>query len=96
MRIKTPYKAPLAYTSLDKRLEKDNEIQQLEAMKRPPERDSVPANNYVRAGLGSMKTTFAEGYFGNGKDEALQVGGYVKHFAQSGTGFNKQNESRTK
>jgi hypothetical protein len=31
-----------------------------------------------------MKTTFAEGYFGNGRDEALQVGGYVKHFAQSG------------
>ncbi|MEO6150073.1 MAG: hypothetical protein ABIN95_07595 [Mucilaginibacter sp.] len=91
---KTPYKAPLAYTSLDKRLEKDNEIQQLEAMKRPPERDSVPTNNYARAGVGSMKTTFLEGYFGNGKDEALQVGGYVKHFAQSGSAFNKQNESR--
>ncbi|RVT99832.1 hypothetical protein EOD41_15440 [Mucilaginibacter limnophilus] len=90
----SPFKAPLSYTSLDKRLEKDNEIQQLEAMKRPPERDSVPTNNYVRAGLGSLKTTFAEGYFGNGKDEALQVGGYVKHFAQSGTQFEKQNESR--
>lgn len=90
----SPFKAPLTYSTLDKRLTKDNEIQQLDAMKRPPERDSVPSNNYVRAGLGSMKTTFAEGYFGNGKDEALQIGGYVKHFAQSGTEFEKQNESR--
>ncbi|RCH56612.1 hypothetical protein DJ568_01770 [Mucilaginibacter hurinus] len=91
---KTPYKAPLSYTTLDKRLQKDNEIQQLEAMKRPAERDSVPTNNYARAGVGNLKTTFVEGYFGNGKDEALQVGGYVKHFAQSGTMFEKQNESR--
>ncbi|GAA4335110.1 hypothetical protein GCM10023149_42880 [Mucilaginibacter gynuensis] len=91
---KSPFKAPLSYTTLDKRLDKDNEIQQLEAMKRPPEQDSIPSNNYAKVGLGSMKTTFAEGYFANGKDEALQVGGYVKHFAQKGSDFNKQNESR--
>ncbi|MCC8408838.1 TonB-dependent receptor [Mucilaginibacter sp. UR6-1] len=91
---KTPFKAPLTYSSVDKRLTKDNEIQQLEAMKRPPERDSIPTNNYVKGGLGSMKTTFGEGYFSNGADEALQVGGYVKHFSQGSSSFNKQNESR--
>lgn len=91
---KTPFKAPLSYSAIDKRLTKDNEIQQLEAMKRPPERDSIPTNNYVKGGLGSMKTTFGEGYFSNGADEALQVGGYVKHFAQGASIFPKQNESR--
>ncbi|GGH16060.1 TonB-dependent receptor domain-containing protein [Mucilaginibacter phyllosphaerae] len=91
---KTPYKAPLSYKPIDKKLSQDNNIRQLEAMKRPAEQDSVQLNNFVKAGIGSMKTTFAEGYFGNGKDEALQVGGYFKHFAQSGSSLDKQNDSR--
>jgi hypothetical protein len=91
---KMPYKAPLSYTPLDKRLNQDNNIRQLDAMKRPPEQDSAQYNNYAKAGFGNMKTTFGEAYFGNGKDEALQVGGYVKHLAQSGSSLNKQNDSR--
>ncbi|MFD0792576.1 hypothetical protein ACFQZX_03045 [Mucilaginibacter litoreus] len=91
---KTPYKAPLSYSLMDKKLTQDNNIRQLEAMKRPPEQDSALLNNYARVGLGSMKTTFGEAYFGNGRDEALQVGGYLKHFAQSGSSINKQNDSR--
>jgi hypothetical protein len=87
---KTPFKAPLIYNPLDKRLEQNNEIKPLEAMKRPAEHDSVPSNNYVKVGLGSLKTTYGEAYFNNGKDEALQVGGYLKHFAQNGTIY-KQN-----
>lgn len=88
-----PFKAPLAYNPIDKKLQQDNNIRELEAMKRPAEQDSALLNNYVKAGFGSLKTTFAEGYFGNGRDEALQVGGFVKHFAQSGN-LLKQNESR--
>jgi hypothetical protein len=91
---KQPYKAPLSYTPLDKRLTQDNNIRQLDAMKRPQEQDSAQYNNYAKVGVGSMKTTFGEAYFGNGKDEALQVGGYVKHLAQSGSSLNKQNDSR--
>ncbi|MBD1387768.1 TonB-dependent receptor [Mucilaginibacter rigui] len=91
---KMPYKAPLSYTPLDKKLAQDNNIRQLDAMKRPQEQDSTQYNNYAKAGIGSMKTTFGEAYFGNGKDEALQVGGYVKHLAQSGSSLNKQNDSR--
>ncbi|MCQ6958162.1 hypothetical protein [Mucilaginibacter aquariorum] len=91
---KTPYKAPLNYTPLDKKLAQDNNIRQLEAMKRPAEQDSAQLNNFAKVGFGSMKTTFAEGYFGNGPDEALQVGGYVKHLAQSGGSIDKQNDSR--
>jgi hypothetical protein len=82
---KTPYKAPLIYAPVDKRLDKDSEIKQLSAMKMPVQADTLPYNNIVRAGIGNLKTTFLEGYFGNGKDEALQVSGWVKHLAQSGT-----------
>jgi hypothetical protein len=39
----------------------------------------------------ALKTTYAEGYFSNGRDQALQVGGFLKHFAQAGN-INKQNE----
>ncbi|MBD1392395.1 TonB-dependent receptor domain-containing protein [Mucilaginibacter glaciei] len=91
---KTPFKAPLLYTPLDKKLEQDNNIKPLDAMKRPLEQDSALLNNYVKVGLGSLKTTYGEAYFGTGKDQALQVGGYAKHFAQSGSDFNKQNDSR--
>lgn len=91
---KTPFKAPLAYAPLDKKLEQDNNIKPLEAMQRPPEQDSALTNNLVRVGVGSLRTTFGEAYFGNGKDEALQVGGFAKHLAQQGTQFNKQNDSR--
>ncbi|OOQ60145.1 hypothetical protein BC343_26865 [Mucilaginibacter pedocola] len=87
------FKAPLSYTPIDKKLLQDNNIGELEAMKRPAEQDSVLLNNYVKAGLGSMKTSYAEGYFANGRDQALQVGGFLKHFAQAGNQL-KQNEIR--
>ncbi|AMR31922.1 hypothetical protein A0256_11045 [Mucilaginibacter sp. PAMC 26640] len=86
-----PFKAPLAYAPIDKKLQQDNNIRQLDAMKRPAEQDSVLSNNYVKAGAGSLKTTYAEGYFSNGRDEALQLGGFIKHFAQSGSQY-KQNQ----
>jgi len=89
----TPYKAPLTYTIIDLRLNKDNEIRQLDAMKMPPERDSVPANNYAEVGVGNLKTTYGEGYFNTGPDEALQAGGFVKHFGQQGSLY-KQNEDK--
>jgi hypothetical protein len=91
---KTPFKAPLTYVPLDKRLDKDNEIKQLNSMKMPVTPDTLPYNNIVRAGIGNLKTTFLEGYFGNGPDQALQVSGYVKHIAQSGTTYYKQNSSK--
>jgi hypothetical protein len=89
----TPFKAPLTYFPIDKRLEQNNEIKPLNAMKRPAERDSDQTNNYLKAGLGSLKTTFGEAYFANGKDEALQVGGYLKHFAQNGNLY-KENSAK--
>ena len=90
---KTPFKAPLTYFPLDKRLERNTDIRQLEAMQMPKEQDSIPSNNYARIGVGNMKTTFGEVYINNGQDQAMQVGGYARHFAQSGS-IPKQNESR--
>ena len=87
---KTPFKAPLTYTPVDKRLELNTEIRPIVAMQRPAERDSDLTNNYVKAGLGSLKTTYGELYINNGRDQALQVGGYLKHFAQNGN-YYKQN-----
>ncbi len=86
---KSPFKAPLTYIPIDKRLELNTSIKPLEAMKRPAEQDSVPTNNYVKVGLGSLKTTYGEAYFANGRDDALQVGGYLKHFAQNGNLFHE-------
>ncbi len=91
MEDKAPFKAPLSYAPIDKRLERNTDIRQLNAMRMPAEVDSIPTNNYVKAGIGSLKTTFAEGYFGNGKDEALQVAGYFKHLGQRSTTFKNQN-----
>jgi len=82
---KTPFKAPLTYFPIDKRLELNTDIKPFNAMKMPKEQDSVLNNNYVKVGLGSLKTTFGEAYFNNGRDQGLQFGGYVKHFAQDGT-----------
>jgi hypothetical protein len=91
---KTPFKAPLTYITLDKRLERNTDIRQLEPMKMPKEEDSIPSNNYAKIGVGNLKTTYGEVYVDNGSDEALQVGAYAKHIAQSGASINKQNESR--
>lgn len=93
MEDKVPFKAPLTYTSIDKKLTKDEEIKQLDAMKMPAEKDSILKPNYVKLGFGSMRTTYGEAYIANGRDEALQAGLYIKHFGQQGT-INKQNQTR--
>ena len=90
---KTPFKAPLTYFPIDKRLELNSGIKPLEAMKRPSERDSDITNNYVKAGIGNLKTTYLEAYFANSHDEALQVGGFIKHFAQNGALYNQNTEN---
>jgi len=90
---KTPFKAPLTYVPIDKRLELNTDIKPFDAMKQPKERDSDLYNNYVKVGLGSLKTSFGEAYFNNGRDQGLQLGGYLKHFMQSGS-LKDQNSSR--
>ncbi|MHB8206478.1 MAG: hypothetical protein ACYDDY_03715, partial [Mucilaginibacter sp.] len=68
----TPYKAPLTYAPIDIRLEQNSDIRQLDAMKMPSQRDSIPSNNFIQVGLGNLKTTYGEGYFSTGPDQGLQ------------------------
>ncbi|MGZ3943526.1 MAG: hypothetical protein ACXVJB_01220 [Mucilaginibacter sp.] len=91
---KMPFKAPLTYVTLDKRLERNTDIHQLEAMKMPPEVDTIPSNNYARIGLGNFKTTYGEVYVSNGQNEVMQLGAYAKHLGQSSSAINKQNEMK--
>lgn len=69
---------------LDKRLNSSAGIQPLEAMQIPKTAADTLYNNYAKAGIGSLSTTFGEVYLNNGRDPALQFGGYAKHFAQKG------------
>jgi hypothetical protein len=90
---KVPFKAPLTYVSLDKKLTRDEEIKELDAMKMPAEKDSLLKPNYIKLGLGNLRTTYGEAYITNGRDEALQAGVYLKHLAQEG-GLYKQSSSK--
>ena len=78
---------------LDKRLENTTGISQLEAIQMPKTADDTLYNNYAKAGIGTLNTTFGELYLNNGRDPGLQYGGYAKHFAQNGS-LPKQNASR--
>lgn len=89
---KEPFKAPLNYLALDKMLQQNTSIRELPAMNMPKEQDADLKNNYIKAGFGNLKTSYGELYINNGRDEALQIGGYLKHLAQNGD--NKQNSSK--
>lgn len=89
-----PFKAPLSYTNvLDKTLQLNTDIRQFDAMKMPRELPAEVFNNYAKLGAGNLKTTYGEVYINNGNDPGLQVGGFVKHFAQAG-GLYQQNYSK--
>ncbi len=83
---KQDVKPTFSYNNLlDKRLNSNAGIQPLEAMQIPKAADDTLYNNYAKAGIGTLSTTFGEVYLNNGRDEALQVGGYAKHFGQKGS-----------
>ena len=91
---KQDFKPKFAYTNLlDKRLNINTGIKQLEAQQLPKTADDTLYNNYAKLGVGNLTTTFGEIYVDNGRDQALQVGAYAKHFAQLGS-LPKQNASR--
>jgi len=89
--VKT-YKAKLNYSVTDRKLEINSDIQKLQAQALVDEKQSELINNYVKGGFGSLATLLGEVYVNIGRDPALQVGGYFKHFSQEGK-LNKQNSS---
>jgi len=78
------YKAKFNYTLTERKLELNSDINKLQAQQLTDEQRAELINNYLKAGFGSATTTLAEGYFSNGRDEALQVGAFFRHFGQEG------------
>lgn len=82
---KKDFKPAFSYTNLlDKRLNSIEGIRPLDAMQIPKTAEDTLYNNYIKAGVGNLKTTFGELYIDNGRDPALQFGGFAKHFSQQG------------
>jgi len=79
-----PYKPALTYTILDKKLELNSNIKELEAQKMADEQEVVRSNNYAKGAAGSSGTTLGEAYFNTGLDQALQAGAFFKHLSQQG------------
>ncbi len=83
---KQDFKPAFSYTNLlDKRLDNNTGIRPLNAMQIPKTADDTLYNNYAKLGLGNLTTTFGELYLDNGRDPALQYGGYAKQFSQKGS-----------
>jgi hypothetical protein len=84
-----PFKPVLTYTILDKKLELNSNIKELQAQKLAAEAQAALLNNYVKIGVGNLNTGLGEVYLNTGQDEALQAGMFIKHLAQQGS-LNKQ------
>ncbi|HEY0895406.1 MAG TPA: hypothetical protein VGE15_02530, partial [Sphingobacteriaceae bacterium] len=93
MNTKEAFKPALTYNILDKRLELNSEIRQLEAQQMPEERPPFLKNNFARIGAGNLNTALGELYINTGADEGLQAGMFARHLSQSGD-VNKQQVSR--
>ncbi|SKB28888.1 TonB-dependent receptor [Daejeonella lutea] len=79
-----PYKAALTYNIIDKKLELNSNIKELEAQKMVDEKEVVLRNNYAKAAAGSSGTTLGEVYVNTGRDQGLQAGAFFKHLSQQG------------
>lgn len=89
---KQPFKPTLTYSVLDKKLDLNTDIKQLQAQKLTEQKELLQVNNYAKIGFGNFNTGTGELYFNTGKDEALQAGFFLKHLSQQGD-LNKQQAS---
>jgi outer membrane cobalamin receptor len=79
------FKPVLTYNIIDKKLDLNTNIKELQAQKMADEQPVILSNNYVKAGGGNFNTAIGEIYISTGKDEALQAGAFVKHLSQKGS-----------
>lgn len=84
-----PFKPSLKYNILDKRLELNSDLRQLQAQEIIQPSMEILKNNYVKLGGGNFGTLNGELYINTGADEALQAGAYIKHLNQSGDLINQ-------
>jgi len=81
--VKT-YKARFNYSLTDRKLGLNSDIDKLYAQEVAAEKQTEIINNYVKGGLGPSTTLFGEAYINTGRDEAMQAGGFFRHFSQEG------------
>ncbi|RZK48366.1 MAG: hypothetical protein EOO99_10235 [Pedobacter sp.] len=84
------YRAKFDYLLINRKLETNVDIQKLEAQKLAAVKEAELHPYFLRAGIGNLSTLYAEGYFGTGKDEALQSAAYFKHINNSGQLLNQK------
>ena len=85
MTYNKPFMPVLTYSILDKRLELNSNIKELQAQKMMDEQQTILKNNYVKVGAGNFNTALGEVYLNTGQDEALQAGAFFKHLSQQGS-----------
>ncbi len=79
-----PFKPVLTYTIVDKKLELNSNIKELEAQRTASEQEVVLSNNYAKGAAGNFGTVLGEAYVNTGRDQALQAGAFFKHLSQQG------------
>jgi hypothetical protein len=79
------FKPVLTYNIIDKKLDLNTNIKELQAQKMADELPAVLSNNYVKVGAGNFNTALGEIYISTGRDEALQAGAFIKHLSQKGS-----------
>ncbi|MHB1176887.1 MAG: TonB-dependent receptor [Daejeonella sp.] len=88
-----PFKPALTYTIIDKKLELNSNIKELQAQKMADEEAVALNNNYAKGAAGNFGTALGEVYVNTGRDQALQAGAFFKHLSQQGE-LDKQQFSR--
>ena len=90
-----PFKPVLSYSIVDKKLELNSNIKELQAQKMQDEQGRILNNNFVKIGAGTFNTANGEIYINNGQDQALQTGAYFKHLSQQGSLEKQQFSNQT-
>lgn len=85
-----PFKPVLKYSIIDKKLELNSNIKELQAQKMQDEIPASLTNNLVKLGAGNLNSAQGELYFNSGRDQSLQAGGFLKHISQKGSLTNQE------
>jgi hypothetical protein len=88
-----PFNPQMTYNLMDKRLELNSGIRELEAQKLVKLRQEELKNNFAKLALGNLGTTLAQLNIATGQDEALQAGFNFNHLGMSGK-LNEQKISK--
>lgn len=85
-----PFSPQVKYDLIDKRLELNSGIRELEAQKLAKEIEAQRKNNFAKLGFGNLGTGLAQLNIATGQDPALQAGFNFNHLSMSG----KENQQK--